>query len=152
MWLKHLLGPLKTNTGFDILPALKGGDSHIWKAMSGLGIAFQRCLIRCGIGMRLYHSGKLFIQPYQATGFDDQRRIGIPVVRRRAGRARPLPNLQTLSAFRAGSGVAMAALLGGKSFVNFTKPYAGVIALVLQHGSKGAPAGIEHGLGHGRFC
>lgn len=120
--------------------------------MSGLGIAFQRCLIRCGIGMRLYHSGKLFIQPYQATGFDDQRRIGIPVVRRRAGRARPLPNLQTLSAFRAGSGVAMAALLGGKSFVNFTKPYAGVIALVLQHGSKGAPAGIEHGLGHGRFC
>ena len=87
--------------------------------MSGLGIAFQRCLIRCGIGMRLYHSGKLFIQPYQATGFDDQRRIGIPVVRRRAGRARPLPNLQTLSAFRAGSGVAMAALLGGKSFVNF---------------------------------
>ena len=78
------------NSLFDILPALKGGDSHIWKAMSGLGIAFQRCLIRCGIGMRLYHSGKLFIQPYQATGFDDQRRIGIPVVRRRAGRARPI--------------------------------------------------------------
>ena len=67
------------NWELDILPALKGGDSHIWKAMSGLGIAFQRCLIRCGIGMRLYHSGKLFIQPYQATGFDDQRGPGVGV-------------------------------------------------------------------------
>ncbi len=67
---------------------------------------------------------------------------------RAAARAGPRPNRQPITALRTGAGAAGAALLGGELLVNLLEPHAGVIALVLQHGSKRTPARVQDGLRH----
>jgi hypothetical protein len=71
---------------------------------------------------------------------------------RSAHRALPSPYSEIFPAFGAGAAVTHAAGLGGKRFVDFSKPHACVSAFVLQHGSKCAPARIEHRLGLSGLC
>ena len=72
--------------------------------------------------------------------------IDVTIMDRFAYRALPSPYSKIFPAFRAGAAMTHAAGLGGKRFVDFSEPHACVIALVLQHGSKCAPSGIEHRL------
>jgi hypothetical protein len=73
--------------------------------------------------------------------------IDVTIMYRFAYRALPSPDSKIFPAFGAGAAVTHAAGLGGKRFINFSKPHACVIALILQHGSKRTPARIEHRLG-----
>src|SRR5258708_22065673 len=73
--------------------------------------------------------------------------IDVTIMDRSAHSALPSPYSKIFPAFRAGAAVTHAAGLGGKRFIDFIKPHACVSALVLQHGSKCAPARIEHRLG-----
>jgi hypothetical protein len=74
--------------------------------------------------------------------------IDVTIMDRFAHRALPSPHSKIFPAFRAGAAVTHAAGLGGKRFIDFCEPHACVIAFILQHGSKCAPARIEHRLGH----
>jgi len=71
---------------------------------------------------------------------------------RSAHSALPSPYSKIFPAFGAGAAVTHAAVLGGKRFINFIKPHACVSAFILQHGSKCAPARIEHRLGQSGLC
>src|ERR1700722_832423 len=73
--------------------------------------------------------------------------IDVTIMDRFAHSALPSSYSKIFPAFRAGAAVTHAAGLGGKRFINFIKPHACVIALVQQHGSKCAPARVEHRLG-----
>src|SRR3984957_11433908 len=73
--------------------------------------------------------------------------IDVTIMDRFAHSALPSPDSKIFPAFGAGAAVTHAAGLGGKRFIDFCKPHACVSALILQHGSKGAPARIEHRLG-----
>jgi len=72
--------------------------------------------------------------------------IDVTIMDRSAHSALPSSYSKIFPAFRAGAAVTHAAGLGGKRFIDFLEPHACVIALVLQHGSKCAPARIEHRL------
>jgi hypothetical protein len=78
--------------------------------------------------------------------------IDVTIMDRSAHGALPSPYSKIFPAFRAGAAVTHAAGLGGKRFIDFLKPHACVSALVLQHGSKCAPARIEHRLGQSGLC
>jgi hypothetical protein len=73
--------------------------------------------------------------------------IDVTIMDRSAHSALPSPYSKIFPAFGAGAAVTHAAGLGGKRFIDFRKPHACVSALVQQHGSKCAPARIEHRLG-----
>jgi hypothetical protein len=73
--------------------------------------------------------------------------IDVNIMDRSAHSALPSPDSKIFPAFGAGAAVAHAAGLGGKRFIDFRKPHACVSAFVQQHGSKGAPARIEHRFG-----
>src|ERR1700719_1743887 len=73
--------------------------------------------------------------------------IDVTIMDRFAHSALPPPYSKIFPAFWAGAAVTPAAVLGGKRFIDFIKPHACVIAFVQQHGSKCAPARIEHRLG-----
>lgn len=73
--------------------------------------------------------------------------IDVTIMDRSAHRAPPSPYSKIVPAFRAGAAVTHAAGLGGKRFIDLRKPHACVSALILQHGSKRAPSGVEHRLG-----
>src|SRR6202023_4384838 len=73
--------------------------------------------------------------------------VDVTIMDRSAHSALPSPYSKIFPAFRAGAAVTHAAGLGGKRFIDFSKPHACVSAFVLQHGSKCAPARIEHRLG-----
>jgi hypothetical protein len=73
--------------------------------------------------------------------------IDVTIMDRSAHRALPSPYSKLFPAFRSGAAVTHAAGLGGKRFIDLRKPHACVSALVLQHGSKCTPSGIEHRLG-----
>jgi hypothetical protein len=73
--------------------------------------------------------------------------IDVTIMDRSAHSAPPSPHSKIFPAFGAGAAVTHAAGLGGKRFIDFFKPHACVSAFVLQHGSKCAPARIEHRLG-----
>src|SRR3984893_19299015 len=70
---------------------------------------------------------------------DDVSCIDVTIVHRSALSALPSPYSKIFPAFRAGAAVTHAAGLGGKRFVDSSKPHACVSAFVLQHGSKCAP-------------
>jgi len=72
--------------------------------------------------------------------------IDVTIMDRSAHSALPSPYSKIFPAFRAGAAVTHAADLGGKRFIDFVKPHACVSAFILQHGSKCAPARIEHRL------
>src|SRR6266478_6707511 len=78
--------------------------------------------------------------------------IDVTIMDRSAHSALPSPYSKIFSAFRAGAAVTHAADLGGKRFIDFVKPHACVSAFILQHGSKCAPARIEHRLGQSGLC
>jgi hypothetical protein len=78
--------------------------------------------------------------------------IDVTIMDRFAHSALPSSYSKIFPAFRAGAAVTHAAGLGGKRFIDFVKPHACVSALVLQHGSKCAPARIEHRLGQSGLC
>jgi hypothetical protein len=73
--------------------------------------------------------------------------IDVTIMDRFAHRALPSSDSKIFPALGAGAAVTRAAVSGGKRFIDFRKPHACVRALVQQHGSKGAPARIEHRLG-----
>ncbi len=73
--------------------------------------------------------------------------IDVTIMDRSAHSALPSSYSKIFPAFRAGAAVTHAAGLGGKRFIDFRKPHACVSAFVQQHGSKCAPARIEHRLG-----
>src|ERR1700720_804194 len=73
--------------------------------------------------------------------------IDVTIMDRFAHSALPSPYSKIFPAFRAGAAFTHATGLGGKRFIDFIKPHACVSALILQHGSKCAPARIEHRLG-----
>src|ERR1700681_4542801 len=73
--------------------------------------------------------------------------IDVTIMDRSAHSALPSPDSKIFPAFRAGAAFTHAAGLGGKRFIDFIKPHACVSAFVQQHGSKCAPARIEHRLG-----
>jgi hypothetical protein len=73
--------------------------------------------------------------------------IDVTMMDRFAHSALPSPYSEIFPAFRAGAAFTHAAGLGGKRFIDFLKPHACVIAFIQQHGSKCAPARIEHRLG-----
>src|ERR1700722_19437193 len=73
--------------------------------------------------------------------------VDVTIMDRSAHSALPSPYSKIFPAFGAGAAVTHAAGLGGKRFIDFIEPHACVSALVLQHGSKCAPARIEHRLG-----
>src|SRR5271156_5337841 len=73
--------------------------------------------------------------------------IDVTIMDRFAHSALPSSYSKIFPAFGAGAAVTPAAGLGGKRFIDFRKPHACVSAFILQHGSKGAPARIEHRLG-----
>jgi len=72
--------------------------------------------------------------------------IDVTIVDCSAHRALPSSYSKTLPALRAGAAFTHAAGLGGKRFIDLREPHACVSALVQQHGSEGAPSGIEHRL------
>jgi hypothetical protein len=72
--------------------------------------------------------------------------IDVTIMDRSAHSALPSSYSKIFPAFGAGAAVTHAAGLGGKRFIDFIKPHACVSALILQHGSKCAPARIEHRL------
>jgi hypothetical protein len=74
-------------------------------------------------------------------------RIDVTIMDRSAHSALPSPYSKIFPAFWAGAAFTHAAGLGGKRFIDFIKPHACVSAFILQHGSKCAPARIEHRLG-----
>jgi hypothetical protein len=74
-------------------------------------------------------------------------RIDVTIMDRFAHSAPPSPYSKIFPAFGAGAAVTHAAGLGGKRFIDFRKPHACVSAFIQQHGSKCAPARIEHRLG-----
>jgi len=78
--------------------------------------------------------------------------IDVTIMDRSAHSALPSSYSKIFPAFGAGAAVTPATGLGGKRFIDFIKPHACVIALVLQHGSKCAPARIEHRLGQSGLC
>src|ERR1700682_1138703 len=78
--------------------------------------------------------------------------IDVTIMDRSAHSALPSPYSKIFPAFGAGAAVTHAAGLGGKRFIDFIKPRACVSALVQQHGSKCAPARIEHRLGQSGLC
>src|SRR5450631_1838503 len=78
--------------------------------------------------------------------------VDVTIMDRSAHSALPSSYSKIFPAFRAGAAVTHAAGLGGKRFIDFIKPHACVSALVLQHGSKCAPARIEHRLGQSGLC
>src|ERR1700685_2074621 len=73
--------------------------------------------------------------------------IDVTMMDRSARSALPSPYSKIFPAFWAGAAFTHAAGLGGKRFIDFRKPHACVSAFVQQHGSKRAPARIEHRLG-----
>src|SRR5258708_6938965 len=73
--------------------------------------------------------------------------IDVTIMDRSAHSALPSSYSKIFPALGAGAAVTHAAGLGGKRFIDFIKPHACVSALVQQHGSKCAPASIEHRLG-----
>jgi len=73
--------------------------------------------------------------------------IDVTMMDRFAHSALPSSYSKIFPAFRAGAAVTHAAGLGGKRFIDLRKPHACVSAFIQQHGSKCAPAGIEHRLG-----
>src|SRR5450755_928640 len=73
--------------------------------------------------------------------------IDVTMMDRSAHSALPSSYSKIFPAFRAGAAVTHTAGLGGKRFIDFSKPHACVSAFVQQHGSKCAPARIEHRLG-----
>jgi hypothetical protein len=73
--------------------------------------------------------------------------VDVTIMDRLAHSAPPSPYSKIFPASGAGAAVTHAAGLGGKRFIDFIEPHACVSALVLQHGSKCAPARIEHRLG-----
>jgi len=73
--------------------------------------------------------------------------VDVTIMDRSAHCALPSPYSKIFPAFRAGAAVTHAAGLGGKRFIDLRKPHACVSAFVQQHGSKRAPARIEHRLG-----
>src|SRR5579863_8235804 len=78
--------------------------------------------------------------------------IDVTIMDRSAHSALPSSYSKIFPALRAGTAVTHAAGLGGKRFIDFRKPHACVSALVQQHGSKCAPARIEHRLGQSGLC
>src|SRR5258708_28933831 len=78
--------------------------------------------------------------------------IDVTIMDRSAHSALPSPYSKIFPAFRAGAAITHAAVLGGKRFIDFCKPHACVSALVLLHGSKCAPTGIERRLGRSGLC
>jgi hypothetical protein len=74
--------------------------------------------------------------------------IDVTIMDRSARSALPSSYSKIFPAFGAGAAVTHAAGLGGKRFIDFVEPQACVIAFILQHGSKCAPARIKHRLGH----
>src|SRR6202171_6529101 len=78
--------------------------------------------------------------------------IDVTIMDRSAHSALPSPYSKILPAFGAGAAFTHAAVLGGKRFIDFIEPHACVIAFVQQHGSKCAPARIEHRLGQSGLC
>ncbi len=78
--------------------------------------------------------------------------IDVTIMDRSAHRALPSPDSKIFPAFGAGAAVTHAAGLGRKRFIDFRKPRACVSAFVQQHGSKCAPARIEHRLGLSGLC
>ena len=95
--------------------------------------------------------GRLFFQPGQPTLTYVDCGVGVPVVCSATSTARPGAHAQARQPLGAASLVAVAALLGGESFVDFFEPGACVIAFVPKHGSERAPARIQHGLCHVGF-
>lgn len=77
-----------------------------------------------------------------------ERTLRVAVVLRAACAAAPGSDAQAFEPFGPGVSATGAALLGGARLVNLLEPHACVIALVLQHGSKRAPPGVQDGLGH----
>src|SRR5471030_3209907 len=73
--------------------------------------------------------------------------IDVSIMDRSAHSALPSSYSKIFPAFGAGAAFTHAAGLGGKRFIDFLKPHACVSAFILQHGSKCAPARIEHRLG-----
>src|SRR6202035_233146 len=78
--------------------------------------------------------------------------IDVTIMDRSAHSALPSSYSKIFPAFGAGAAVTHAAGLGGKRFIDFIKPHACVVAFVQQHGSKCAPARIEHRLGQSGLC
>jgi hypothetical protein len=78
--------------------------------------------------------------------------IDVTIMDRFAHSAPPSPDSKIFPAFGAGAAVTHAAGLGGKRFIDFGIPHACVSAFILQHGSKGTPARIEHRLGLSGLC
>src|ERR1700757_3821832 len=62
----------------------------------------------------------------------------------------PAPHGESFKPLGALARAADGALLGGVALVDLPEPSACVIALVLQHGSVAAPAGVVHALGEPR--
>jgi hypothetical protein len=73
--------------------------------------------------------------------------VDVAILDRFAHSALPSPYSKIFPAFWAGAAVTRAAGLGGKRFIDLRKPHACVGAFIQQHGSKRAPARIEHRLG-----
>ena len=73
--------------------------------------------------------------------------IDVTIMDRSAHSALPSSHSKIFPARRAGAAFTHAAGLGGKRFIDFRKPHACVSAFVLQHGSKCAPARVEHRFG-----
>src|SRR5580698_6753603 len=78
--------------------------------------------------------------------------IDVTIMDRVAHSALPSSYSKIFPAFGAGAAVTHAAGLGGKRFIDFCKLHACVSAFVQQHGSKCAPARIEHRLGQLGLC
>src|SRR5450432_421863 len=78
--------------------------------------------------------------------------IDVTIMDRFAHNALPSPYSKIFPAFGAGAAVTHAAGLGGKRFIDFSKPHACVSAFILQHGSERTPPRIEHRLGVSGLC
>jgi hypothetical protein len=73
--------------------------------------------------------------------------IDVTIMDRSAHSALPSSYSKIFPALRAGAAFTHAAGLGGKCFIDFREPHACVSAFVQQHGSKCAPARVEHRFG-----
>ena len=78
---------------------------------------------------------ELILQPLQAARLDVQGRIVVPAMLHAAIATSPLTHPQPRQALGPGSLVTHVALLRGVALIDFCKPCARLMALVLEHGS-----------------
>ena len=108
----------------DILPTLKDGDSHNWRAMPGTGAKFIQDVFS-SIHISVMHTSTL--------------------------RTNPVPYSKTCDTFRPriGQSAAIRTGLGCITLVDLFKPCAMPNGLVREFVSKSRPSSIKHRLGHG---